>query len=114
MTVILNMTDGGTQLFETNNFAIVPEKMANPFIVKIRVFDNKGKKIASWKRKNARAYMKNFVPPVEPEQTEAPVEAEAAIAITAQNPDVGPVEEQTVYVREEEKAEPAPEQTENA
>ena len=101
MTVILNMTDGGTQLFETNNFAIVPEKMANPFIVKIRVFDDKGKKIASWKRKNARAYMKNFVPPVEPEHTEAPVEAE-------------PVEEQTVYVREEEKAEPAPEQTENA
>ena len=101
MTVILNMADGGTQLFETNNFAIVPEKMANPFIVKIRIFDNKGKKIASWKRKNARAYMKNFVPPVEPEQTEAPVEAE-------------PVEEQTVFVREEEKAEPAPEQTENA
>ena len=107
MTVILNMADGGTQLFETNNFAIVPEKMANPFIVKIRVLDDNGKKIASWKRKNARAYMKNFVPPTTLVQGNPETEV-------AEKKEAEPVEEQTVYVREEEKAEPAPEQTENA
>ena len=79
--------------------------MANPFIVKIRVLDDNGKKIATWKRKNARAYMKNFIPPTtvvkgKPETEVAGTEAE-------------PAEEQTVEVCEE-KAEPAQEQTENA
>lgn len=78
MTIVLKLADGGTQVAETGDFTIVPDKLANPFIVKVTIYSNTGKKLAKWSRKNARKYIINFVPPVEPtEETEEEIPIES-------------------------------------
>ena len=78
MTIVLKLADGGTQVAETGDFTIAPDKLANPFIVKVTIYSNTGKKLAKWSRKNARKYIKNFVPPVAPtEETEEEIPIES-------------------------------------
>lgn len=97
MTIVLKLADGGTQVAETGDFTIAPDKMANPFIVKVTIYSNTGKKMAKWSRKNARKYIKNFVPPVPTEQTEeVPVETIMQDSVPEQSaPAEAPTPEQT-------------------
>ena len=62
MTVIIKTAIGTTEILETEQWNCATDKDTAPDILSYKVYNNVGKKIFSWKRKNIKKYLKSYVP----------------------------------------------------
>ena len=65
MTVKLDLINGSTELFETNNFICARKSEMNPDILKVQVYDNSGHRLQKTERHFKWFYKKFLYKPVE-------------------------------------------------